>query len=362
MNTYRSSFLLSALVIPAALASLSGCAPDNGFAQVKDYGGVYESSISGRVCDPARNVWLEGATVYTNIIVDGELVGTASTLTDVNGNWQLAELRSDLTYTIYVQYGSTVLDQFDVEVADTQDIVLDDPTCSSAVASTVAIVSGDYDELSKVMTRFGVSDFYEVNGQTGDDLVEFLQSAENLTQYQAILFAGGHTEEDVFYDTDGSDTDGNVPRVLQALRDYVSAGGTVWGTDWSYDVIEQAWPDPVNWHGDDGVPNAAQIGTPGSINADIPDSGLSAAVGGSHVTVAYDLDTWPIIDATGGGVTTLEVGDAPWRFGMDTGTVSEAALALQFASGKGQVIYTTWTLDANAGDGEEVIRYLVDSL
>lgn len=349
------------LVAPFAVL-LAACAPDNAFTTVKDYGGVYESSISGRVCDPARNTWLENATVYTNIIVDGNLVGTASTLTDADGHWQLAELRNDLTYTIYVQYGSDTLDMFDVPIEGTQDVVLDDPVCSSAVASTVAVVSGDYDQLAKVLNRFGISDYYQVNGQTGDDLVEFLQSAENLTQYQAILFAGGHIEEDVFYDTDGSDTAGNVPRVLQSLRDYVSAGGTVWGTDWSYDVIEQAWPDPVNWHGDDGVPNAAQVGTPGSINAQIPDTDLASAVGSSHVDIAYDLDTWPIIDAIGGDVTTLEQGDAPWRFGMDTGTVSSSPLAIEFSSGKGHVLYTTWTLDANAGDGQDVIRYLVDGL
>ena len=277
------------------LLLLVGC-NEQGFQKVLDYGGVYESTITGRVCDNTRNVWLEGATVYTHILSDtGELIGTAESLTDVDGYYHLADLRGDSSYTVYVQYGSSVIDMFDVAVEGTEEVVLPDPQCSSSSNSAVAIISGDYDHLDEVLPSFGITDFYLVNGQTGDEMVQFLQSAENLVQYEAIFFAGGHIEEDVFYDTDGSDSAGDVARVNEAVSAYVEAGGTVVATDWSYDVVEQTWPNKIDFLGEDTVPNAAQLGTPDTVLAAVTSSELESAVGSDQVDVHFDLDTWPVV-------------------------------------------------------------------
>lgn len=355
----RTPVSLSALLLLPALAA---CGQDNGFAKVTDYGGVYESSITGRVCDATRNVWLEGATVYTHIIVDNELVGTAEAVTNADGWFQLAELRNDTTYTVYVQYGSSVIDQYDVDIEGSQDVELPEPECSTALASAVAVVSGDYDEVNAVLARFGITDTFQVNGQTGTDLVHFLASADNLAQYEAVVFAGGHIEEDVLYDTDGSDVDGDVASVLEAIRTYVQGGGTVWATDWSYDLVEAIWPSAVEWVGDDSNPNDAQLGEPDAADATVRDRELADAIGTSAVRVQFDLDTWPVAQSVGDGVTIYETVDAPWRFGMESGTQADAPVALEFGDGKGHVVYTSWTLDANAGDGEAVIRYLLDRL
>lgn len=350
-------------LLAALLTGLPSCSPDQGFSKVEDYGGVYESSISGRVCDTTRSVWLEGATVYTHIVTpDGELVGTVESLTDADGFFHLAELRGDTTYTVYVQYGSSVIDQYDVTIEDTQNVELPEPECSTSLSSAVAVISGDYDELAAVLSRFGVGDAYQVNGQTGTDIVEFLQNADNLLQYQAILFAGGHIEEDVFYDTDGSDVDGNVARVQTALRSYVEAGGTLWATDWSYDVVEQVWPSKVDFLGEDTTPNAAQLGEPTRIEAAIDDTDLQNSLGAAHVSVDFELDTWPVATEVGEGVTVYQHGDAPYRFGLDADTARAAPLAVSFAAGDGRVIYTSWTLSANAEHGEGVIRYLLGGL
>jgi hypothetical protein len=348
----------------AALPLLLLACNDQGFQKVADYGGVYESSIAGRVCDTTRNVWLEGATVYTHIISDdGELIGTAETVTDAEGHYQLAELRGDTSYTVYVQYGSSVIDMFDVPVEGTEQVTLPDPICSSDVNSTVAIVSGDYDNLDEVLPAFGVTDAYLVNGQTGDDIVQFLQSADNLAQYEAIFFAGGHIEEDVFYDTDGTDVDGNVTRVLTAVKDYVDAGGTLVATDWSYDIIEQAWPNKLDFLGDDTVPNAAQLGTPDTVDAQVLDTDLAAAVGGSTVPVHFDLDTWPVVVGSDESVTVYEMADAPYRVGMDTFTQGNSPLLVSFPVGDGKVIVSSWRLSANTdGGGRDVVSYLLGML
>lgn len=346
------------------LALLATACNEQGFSEVKDYGGVYESSIAGRVCDTTRSVWLEGATVYTHIITsDGELIGTAETTTDEGGRYLLGDLRGDTDYTVYVQYGSSVIDMFDVRIDGTQEVVLEDPVCSSDVNSTVAIVSGDYDSPADVLPSFGVSDFYEVNGQTGSELVQFLQSAENLAQYDAIFFAGGHIEEDVFYDTNGDDVAGDVGRVIQAVKDYVDAGGTIVATDWSYDVIEQAWPNKLDFLGEDSVPNDAQLGTPDTVDADVTNNDLESAVGQETVPVHFDLDTWPIVVGSDESVTPYLVGDAPYRIGLDTFTQANSPFMVQFDVGDGSVVFLTWRLTANTeGKGHAVVEYLLQSL
>ena len=74
------------------LLLLSAC-QDQGFQYVKDYGGVYESTLYGRVCDADSGRWLEGAVVYTHIVNDAdELLETRETYTDAEGQWRLEEI------------------------------------------------------------------------------------------------------------------------------------------------------------------------------------------------------------------------------------------------------------------------------
>ena len=101
--------------------------------------------------------------------------------------------------------------------------------------------------LRELLPRFGIGDFEIINGQTGADLLQFLGSAENMSVYDMVFFDGGHLEEDVIYDTDGSDSAGNVAQVHAALESYVSQGGTLYVTDWSYDVVERIWPDYIDF-------------------------------------------------------------------------------------------------------------------
>lgn len=353
----RTPFLL------AGLAALAGCSNYN-FSEVKDYGGVYESSIAGRVCDPDRNVWLSDAIVYTHIITpEGDLVGTVETVTDAEGRYLLAELRNDTTYTVYVQFGSAVIDMFDVTVEGSEEVVLADPPCQNDAVSSVAVVTGDFDAFGEVLNAMGFGGYDEINGQTGAELAQFLSNPGNLAAYDAIFFAGGHLEEDVFYDLDGDDVDGQVAGVLQALRDYVGAGGVIVASDWSYDVVEQAWPDKLDFVGEDTEPDAAQLGEPGSVDASVTNAGLESALGETTVRMSYDLDAWPVIEGAASDVNVYQLGDVPYRFGMDAFTTRNSPLYVSFEEGDGQVVYTSWRMSANMdGRPREVIRFLLDNL
>lgn len=350
----RTSVLLFAL--------LAACASDRELRYVKDYGGTYESTLSGRVCDANSGRWLEGAVVYTHIVNDAdELIDTKETYTAADGTWALEELRGDQTYTVYVQYGNEIVDMFDVEVPDNAEIQVPMPACGADLGR-VAVITGNYDDWASVLGEVGVTNYELVNGLTGAELGQFLSGPENLAEYGALFFAGGHIEEDVIYDTDGTDTDGTVTAVRTAIRDFVSNGGFVYASDWSYDVIELCWPDRIDFLGDDEEPDAAQLGEPDTVRSSIVNDELEEAVGGDRVDVSFDLDTWPVIESVDDNVTVYqEAAEVGYREGTEQRTQSDAPLLVSFSPDDGHVVFSSWRVAANLeGRGPGVIRFVLD--
>jgi hypothetical protein len=251
-----------ALLLPLVI----GCTSDNSFHSVPDAAGSGDGSITGRVCDPELRTWLEGAIVYTHLAdTSGFIYDTRVTTSDGEGRWTLEDLGGPVDYEVYVVVDNLVVDSFLVHLEEGADVVMDDPSCFEDLDLDVAVVSGDYDDFEGLLERIGVFEYDAVNGQTGEELIQFLASAENLSTYDVIFFNGGHLEEDVFYDVDGSDTEGTVQAVADSLTAYVKSGGMLYASDWSYDVVEGIWPDKIDFLGDDEVPDAAQKGETGTV-------------------------------------------------------------------------------------------------
>jgi hypothetical protein len=347
-----------ALFCGVALAACS----EQGFGTVKDYGGVYESTLSGRVCDANSGRWLEGATVYTHIINDaGELIDTRETLSADDGTWELDELRGGQTYTVYVQYGNEIIDMFDIDVGDSADVEVPTPACDAELGR-VAVITGHYDDWESVLSTVGIGNYDIVDGLSGSELGQFLSDPANLAEYGALFFAGGHVEEDVLYDTDGSDTDGTVEAVKEAVKGFVSAGGTVYASDWSYNLMELCWPNKIEFLGDDDVPDAAQLGEPDEFRANIVDHDLAAAVGHDGRNVVFDLDTWPVMVSVDDGVTVYERADTvKYREGTQESTKEDVPLLVGFDVDDGRVVFSSWRVAANLdGLGPDVLKYVLE--
>ncbi|MFZ5475241.1 MAG: carboxypeptidase regulatory-like domain-containing protein [Myxococcota bacterium] len=342
------------------LLLLVGCKNDSGLSRVADHYGRGDGSISGRVCDEVRGVWLPDATVYTHVIDDsGELRDSRQATTDEEGRWKLEELAAGV-YTVYVQYGSSTLDMFDVTVIDGEDTPVDEPNCSGSRDLEVAVVTGDFDDFETVLQNLGIAGYHLVDGQTGAELVQFLGNAEQLAAYDAVFFAGGHLEEGVFYSTDGAEQQ-TADAVVAGLQAYVDAGGVVIASDWSYDVLERAWPRRVEFYGDDAQPDAAQVGIPGGVEARVEDPELRDAVGHDRVNITFDLDAWPVVESVDSEVRVLLTARADWQFGTEDGSTSDSPVALDWAQGDGRVAFTPWRMLSNLdGTGLETVRWIVD--
>jgi hypothetical protein len=343
------------------LLALSGCENDQGFVEHPPSNNVGDLSVSGRACDPGFDVWVEGAIVYTHLIDEkGRLYKTLEATTDEQGYWTLTGLLPQTDYTIYVQFGTTLISTFDVFV-EVEDLTLTDPACSPPDDFRAAVITGDYDKFGKVLKQLGVENYDVINGKTGSSLEQFLSSEVALSQYSVVFFPGGHREEDIVYDSDGTDIDGVVPLVKDSLRNYVNNGGVIYASDWSYDMIEQVWPEYIEFFGDDALPDDAQVGSEATVIADITNGSVETTLGFSDVEISFDLDTYPIIESVSGDTLIYMEADVPYRIGMETYEVRNSPIMVGFAYGEGIVLYSTWRQYSNMeGDALEVIRMMVN--
>jgi hypothetical protein len=343
----------------AGLATLLACASENKLVEGNGYSLGDETTLTGRVCDPTRNTWLPGATIYTNVISNGKLIDTRQAISDADGRWTLDGMYAGLVYTIYVQYGNTTLDMFDVTL--TPAMQLDDPPCGGGGGSRIAVVTGQYDDASDVLRNLGYGDIDVINGVTGDEIVQFFQDEAHLQSYDVVLVDGGAIEEDVFYDTDGSDTSARVLAVKDAIRAYVGQGGKLVCTDWAYDVIERTWPARIDFFGDDELPEAAQQGADTTINAAVVDETMATNLGVDDVEVLFGIDVWPVMTSVDENVTVYLSGDAPYVNGMTSGEVADAPLLIGFKQGDGEVFYTSFILaDNQEGKIGEIVKNIID--
>ena len=147
----------------------------------------------------------------------------------------------------------------------------------------IAVVTGAWDKLEKVLDKLGVEEKKIFNGR---DLATGPESMQALLQSGALL----KSHHMLFIDC-GTRFEGLVTEPGPArnnLRAYVKAGGRLFVTDYSYDFVEQAFPEFIDFQGShDGAPwetpekhNAAEVGKEDLvIQADVHDADLKAWLG-----------------------------------------------------------------------------------
>jgi hypothetical protein len=299
-------------------------------------------TISGRACAPETLTWIDGALVYTHLYDNHDVVwDSRSDVTGPDGAWALSDLAPRLDYEVYVQVGQQIVDRFIVEVYD-DDVVVPALQCASPADRHVAVITDDAAALGPMLEAIDAGEAQIVDGQ-GDGAAVFLTDAGAVHRFDLIVLDGGFHEDGLIYGA------GPVDLVLDTLRDWVEGGGVLLVTDWAYDAVERIWPDRIDFFGDDAVPDAAQVGDPGVVQARVVDGPLSIASGLDALAVTYDRAVWPLIDGVGPGVDVYVTGDAPWRRGFQTGTSADAPLMVGFAEGEGRVVVSTWRPGANGG-------------
>ncbi len=247
----------------------------------------------------------------------------------------------------------------------------------------VAVVTGDFDTPEGALDalevpytlvngwhadgpRYEVEQDYDWEGITYEVEV-FLQDPFELGGYDVSFLSCGMRGAGGFVYNDASQRDDHLvidEAVVTNVREYVDNGGFIYATDWSYDLIEAAFPDYIDFLGDDEVLDSAQLGEPQLINGVVVDSGLmehlGMSSGSNEVEVRFDFDAWSVIEGVGSGASVMVQGDIVYKDGAEQAELSDSPLLVFFDYGRGKVVYTPFHTQAQyTTDVQDIINYLV---
>lgn len=308
-------------------------------------------TISGRICAPTGDAWLENAYIYVNLVdEDGNISGIRETYSDPDGYFVLSKLPEASTVTVYMQKGTwqTSVEAF---IEEGKLTTLPTPPCLDPLSVNAAVVTGEYDSFSTILEELGIANYSLVDGNEAESVVSFLDDQELLLGFDVICLNGGMLEDEPLRDE----------TALANLAAYVQAGGTLFATDWAYDWVERAFPGAVDFLGDDAQVDAAQLGGAALVDGRVVDQSMAAYVGSDSVGIRYDLAYWPVIEGAVPQVVIHVSGDVQYYDAADSlQTMSAAPLLISFSSGYGTVIYSTFRGEANLSDDTtRILQYML---
>ena len=254
---------------------------------------------------------------------------------------------------------------------------------------STAIVVGDFDTVEQLIqdvanettveADIALFDGYisgpayesEVNVPAGaleaqvEDLVRS-DTVSGLQQYRTVFFTDGMrgcnrweyngVAEDDHLVQDQTVVDNVEFSVRNGLRLYFS--------DWTYDLMERAWPDLVDWVGDDEEIDDAQNGLQQEVSASIVDEGLAEAMGvpvGSQLDIVFNFGDWAVIDSVDETqVDVLVTGDVVYDDPVtgEPRMKEDAPLLVSANVGSGVVLFTTFHNEAQISDEtRDVLAY-----
>jgi len=289
-----------------------------------------EASLKGLVCTPNGNGGVAGATV--TVLTDDPVTGT----TDQDGRFRIDGLPPG-KWDVEISKGSFVQD-YTVKLVDGQVTNLDPGERCVPLDQgdlKIAVVTGQYDKIQDLLDQLGL-DYDIVKGITGNDHVQFLRDPAALAKYDLIFFNCGLAENWTSYRDE----------VTANLKDYVKNGGSIYASDWAYLLVERTWPDEIDFVGDDTNNWAARVGTPQNLTADVLDPSMKTVLGSDSAKLSFNLDEWATMSDAKADVLI----DGTYKY-RQSGVKSEnGPLAVQFDSGGGTVIYTSFHNESQTTD------------
>lgn len=176
----------------------------------------------------------------------------------------------------------------------------------------IAVSTGVWDKMEKVLDKLGVPERTIYNGRDAgygpQSLQALLQNPGLMQSYHVILINCGANQSFESLITDPG-VQGSLIR--QTVRDYVRKGGRLFVTDLSYDYVEQAFPEFIDFEGTGataaGKPedhNAAEVGIGNlTVHASVLDTNLkswlalpeiNALLPDQSVEITGFLDGWAV--------------------------------------------------------------------
>jgi len=238
----------------------------------------------------------------------------------------------------------------------------------------MAVVGQTFDEIENTLAKLGLGtvdssgelvegtepfDLYGSSWNGGNDEVQLLTDWDTMSQYHVI-----------FFPCDGSWPDSYLQNqdVLDNLKNYVTAGGRLYVTDWSYDILRQVFPDPIIYKDDNGGFGDAQSGVY-DCEASVEEPSMAAWLAAQGITDFELEDNWTKVEDVATYTAPDEVGvikeftptvwvkgDLPSNDGWHPSTIS-------FQYGCGRSMFSTYHTEAWGTSGllaqEKALLYVL---
>lgn len=308
-------------------------------------------TVTGRVCAPDGSTWLAGASVRIELD-DGSVVEATS---GAEGHWELQGVPAG-THVVTVVVGSFVSD-YEVTVPEDGSVAIPEEECQIELNASIAVVDGIWDDVKSVLLNVGI-DPANITEFTNGWASQLLLNYDELAEFDIVFLNCGLSETDYLGSADAA--------IMQAnLRQFVDNGGSVYSSDQAYDIVEQAFPEYIDFYGDDAEPQSAQKGaSQDSILGSVVDLGLATALGSNTLDLHYPLGAWSVMEEVAPQVRVYIRANAKVSTGLiSTTTLSNVPHTVSFPSGEGKVVYTSFHQEPGINqEMERVLQLLVFEL
>ena len=335
--------------------------------------------ISGRACAPS-GAGVSGATVTISGIdcATGQPFSREVT-TDNTGSYAFEGLPTG-EHEVRVTSGS-FNQRFRVGLmdGDDQDLTTQQgKSCLAADSTRIAVVGGKYDDVEGLLTELGLNFDLKGDDETmSSTAIAFLSDLSALNQYDIVFINCGELWASV------SQNPSNPARIamLNAIKDYVLGGGSLYASDLAHPFVEEALPNLIDFLGDDFDLSEARDGyAPQMLTATVTDPGLIAALGKNTVEVDFPNDpangvfntNWVIMEGALPAVRVFMRGDAqrcPGSVGCSgtpTQSVTNVPLLASYTFGSGgSVVFTSFHNKSQLTLSQDILntlRYLIFQL
>ncbi len=303
-------------------------------------------SVSGRICDPSGDGWVAGARVWIEVDTDNDgETALLETTTDADGRFLLEGLPTG-TWEIHVEKGSFST-TFVVKITGgLVELPLDE--CLDASGLDIAVMQGSYDATEEILDSLGLE--YDLIPQGAQ--LDFLRDEARLMDYDLLFFNCGMDEDWLYSHTE---------TVTTNLVGFVNAGHSLYASDWSFLAVESAFPQAVDFYGDDAFLFEAYGGDDGTLSGDVLDPTMQAVLGSASATIHYDLAGWAMTVGAESGTEVLVTGSPTTLW--EEQPLQDVPLAVRFEEGAGRVVFTTFHNEPQiTADMELMLREIILSL
>jgi len=216
----------------------------------------------------------------------------------------------------------------------------------------LAVTPPKYDDVGSLLS--GLGEGYRYDNIAMDDLLD----RRLLKEYDVVFVTCGYVPKDWggarIRDAErgagahyAARTE-TIDRLKESLRQFVAAGGTLYVSDWHFQLLAIAFPEMVDQ-------DKVGAGAAGRVVAEVVDAGLRKRLGPT-VTLNFDKPAWRPAAFRRSKVTTYLRG----TYRTVDGRELAGPLLVQFPFKDGQVIFTSFHNEKQTSETEEeLLEYLV---